>query len=361
MRCPLCSRPDDQCVCGHVRAASTGVQVAVVQHPGERHHAFNTARLTQRCLAGATLDIAWPDADGRMACRPALADDAVLLFPREDAVEVDRWVGPVPSQLVVLDGTWSQVKRLQHDNPWLAELPAVSLPLGAPSRYRIREEPEAHFLSTLEAVARVLAAWAPDGEASEVLLGAFEALVDAHVAVKGAPTPRRKQRSRATVQERLEAWEDVVVAYAETVGLGADRRLLQWAAVRPATGEVFDRVVTVEGMNPCVFAATELPEGADGDLASLRRAWHDWRREEDHVFAWTSALGRVGGPAGLGVGVYGLKALLGRVGKAGRLDEVVAREGLAADVVPVRGRAGRRLGWALALAAWLRDTGGRTA
>ena len=349
-RCPLCTRPQAQCVCAHVRTAPTAVQVTLLQHPGERHHAFNTARLTRRCLEGASLHVAWPDGQ-RMACRPPLADDAVLLYPRPDAIDADAWEGPVPSQLVVLDGTWSQVRRLQHDNPWLAELPAVTLPAGAPSRYRIREEPEAHCLSTIEAVSRVLEAFEPDGDASAVLMGAFDALVEAHLAVGGAPAPRRRVRDRPTARERLVDWPHVVVAYGETVGLGRERRLLQWTAVRPATGEVFDRVAGVDDVEPCVRKAMELPGGASGDLASLRRAWHDWRRPEDHVFAWTSALGRVAGPAGLGVGVHGLKALLGRQGRAkGKLDEIVAREGLSAPPVPVRGRASRRLGWAVAVA-----------
>ena len=331
------------------------MRVTIVQHPGERRHAFNTARLATRCLEGATLHVAWPDADGRMACRPRLAADAALLFPREGAVEVGAWRGAPPSQLVVLDGTWSQVRRLQHDNPWLAGLQALTLPEGAPSRYRIREEPAAHCLSTIEAVARALRCFEPDSPAPDGLMAAFEALVDAHLRVKGAPVARRRVRARPSALACLRGWDDVVVVYGETVGLGRERRLLQWAAVRPATGAVFDRVVAVEGMNPCAFAATELPPGADGDLAALRRAWHGWRREEDVVFAWTSALGRVAGPAGLGVGVRGLKALYGRArGRAeGRLDAVVVREGLEAEPVPVRGRAGRRLGWAVALARWL--------
>ncbi len=330
--------------------------MTILQHPGERRHAFNTARLTQRGLEGATLHVAWPDPQHRMACRPELAPDAALLFPREDAVEASAWPGPPPSQLVVLDGTWSQVRRLQHDNPWLAELPAVTLPAGAPSRYRIREEPEVHCLSTLEAVARVLRCFEPDGPAPEQLMAAFDAMVDGHLQVSGPPVARRKLRTRPTARELL-GRDDVVVAYGETVGLGRDRQLLQWAAVRPATGEVFDRVVAVPGMNPCARAATALPEGDDGDLAALRTAWHAWRGDADQVFAWTSALGRVAGPAGLGVGVHGLKTLYGRVRKAeGHLDEVVAREGLVAEAVAVRGRAAERLGWAMALARWLAIT-----
>jgi hypothetical protein len=272
-------------------------------------------------------------------------------------VEADAWEGPVPSQLVVLDGTWSQVRRLQHDNPWLADLPAVSLPAGAPSRYRIREEPEAHCLSTLEAVARVLRGFEPAGAAPAVLMGAFDALVDAHLAAGNVPVARHKTRNRPTVAERLQAWDDVVVAYGETAGLGRDRRLLQWAAVRPATGEVFDRVVAIDGMDACAFDAMELPQEADGDVAALREAWRAWHRPSAPVFGFSSSLGRATGPAGLGIGVLGLKTLYGRArgAGAGRLDAIVEREGLDVQPVAVRGRARRRLGRAVALAQWLRD------
>jgi len=355
-RCLRCRRPVVQCLCDVLRPVATGVQVTVVQHPAEARHAFNTAGRMAKMLTGAEVALARPDGGGRLVAEASLASDAVLLFPREDAVPASAWRGPPPSQLVVVDGTWSQAKRLIVDNPWLRALPCVSLREGAPSNYRIREEPAAHCLSTVEAVYRVLRAWEPANGELDALLVMFEALVDRHLAAERPARARHRRRSRATVWEQLQAWDDVVLVYAEEVGRqGGDPRLLQWAAVRPASGEVFDQTVVLRGVNPCVRASTGLPEAADGTLRQLVSAWRRWRRPDDQLFAWTATTRSVARRAELATGVHGLKALVGRVqGRArGRLDELVGREGLVAEPVLVRGRAAERLGNAVALARWL--------
>ena len=214
-----------------------------------------------------------------MTARVPLADDAVLLFPGDDARPLDAWTRP-PSQLVVLDGTWTQVKRLRHDNPWLHDLPLLGLSPTTPSRYRIREEPAAHCLSTLEAVALVLRAWEPDSTAPAELLAAFEGMVDRHLAAERPARARHKARRRASLMQRLADLDDVVVVYAEEVGRQQGQpRLLQWAAVRPASGEVFDQLVSLPVANPCVRASMGLAdEPADGSLRALASAWRRWRR-----------------------------------------------------------------------------------
>lgn len=336
-------------------ATPTALRIDIVQHPAERKHAFNTARLVQRMLGGAHLHIAWPHG-ARMTARVPLADDAVLLFPGDDARPLDAWTRP-PSQLVVLDGTWTQVKRLRHDNPWLHDLPLLGLSPTTPSRYRIREEPAAHCLSTLEAVALVLRAWEPDSTAPAELLAAFEGMVDRHLAAERPARARHKARRRASLMQRLADLDDVVVVYAEEVGRQQGQpRLLQWAAVRPASGEVFDQLVSLPVANPCVRASMGLAdEPADGSLRALASAWRRWRRPGDQLFAWMPSVRQLAERSGVARDVHGLKPLVGRLrGRSrGRLDQIVAREGLEVQAVPVRGRAAQRLGAAVALARWL--------
>ena len=84
---------------------------------------------------------------------------SVLLFPSADAEILDAaWAngqeGPI--HLIVPDGNWRQAKRMSYREPALADLPRVRLAAGPPSKYRLRHHPEPTWISTFEAVSRVL-------------------------------------------------------------------------------------------------------------------------------------------------------------------------------------------------------------
>ncbi|HWC90627.1 MAG TPA: DTW domain-containing protein, partial [Pirellulales bacterium] len=58
--------------------------------------------------------------------------------------------------LIVPDGSWAQMRRFVRRDRTLAGLPHVKLPPGPPSTYRLRVQPDAQSLCTLEAVARAI-------------------------------------------------------------------------------------------------------------------------------------------------------------------------------------------------------------
>ncbi len=355
-RCARCFRPEPQCVCAWLQPIDTATKVTVLQHVGERKHPFNTARLVARSLTKGSLHLCWPDPDGAMRSPVGPSEGAVLLYPAEDAVLAEQWEGPPPSELIVLDGTWSQVRRLLADNPWLHELPCVKLAPAEGSNYRIREEPAPHCLSTIESVAQTLAGFEPDNRGLDRLLDGFERMVDHHLAARPPKRPRFAVRSKPSARDRLRDWAHVVVVYAETLGLrGTPRQLVQWAAVRPATGEVFEGLVRPAGeANTCQLATTGLDLDEASSMAVLRHRWERFVRDDDHLFAWTAATAGVASEAGLGR-VTGLKELygVGRKGVRGRLDAVVAGEGLVSEAIAVSGRASHRLGHAVAMAGRL--------
>lgn len=125
-------------------------------------------------------DTVW-DVDGSEAfAEPAELAGVGLLYPGDDSVVL----GPgdsAPRVLVVLDGTWSQARRILRKNEWLLGLPKYALAPSVEERsnYRIRRQPAEHCLSTVECVARVLEAVEPEcAAAPELLLRAFDAMVD---------------------------------------------------------------------------------------------------------------------------------------------------------------------------------------
>ncbi len=69
--------------------------------------------------------------------------------------------------------------------PWLAELPRYRLEQSAPSRYRIRQQPDIHALSTLEAIAFTLATVERNDRSFEGLLATMDWVIDQQISHMG--------------------------------------------------------------------------------------------------------------------------------------------------------------------------------
>lgn len=368
--CLRCRRPRSLCICSAICTVPNRTGVTVVQHPGERDHPFNTARLAVLSLERADLITAW---EGTIE-RPDLPEGAAVLYPAPGAPILGE--GAEPTHLVVLDGTWPQAKALYRENPWMAELPAVAIAPTQPSTYRIRREPAEHCLSTIEAITAALKGIEPDTDGLDGLLSGFDALVDGQIAElsRRERSPRRLRRAgknRETVRQRIDRrWADVVVLYAETTpvrgqakGRGID--VLQLAAVRPATGELFDVLATVrETPDDHLLGHMGLDAGevhGAGSFEDLQARWAAFAGAQDLYVAWSQAGAKVAlQRLGLTDELVHLKPLYCnlRGPRAGRPDQIVEREELSVTPVAVRGRAADRLANAVALAGFLREPSG---
>ena len=108
---------------------------------------------------------------------------AVLLYPGKQSKLLTE-LSPMqrPTQLVILDGTWHHAKTLYRDIPQLHTLPQYRLAPATPGQYRIRLEPTATSLSTVEATVAALKFLEPETEGFEQLLGAFNLMVEQQLA-----------------------------------------------------------------------------------------------------------------------------------------------------------------------------------
>lgn len=179
----------------------TRTQVLILRHHREVTRSSNTGRLA--ALALPSCRIAEYGAPG--AAPVSLAHelvgvpvgpgagggDAALLFPGGEELAP----GAAPAVLVVLDGTWSQVRRMRRKVHGLDELRKVSLPPVSTLTPRLRVSPGEGKVSTLEAIAYALGVL--EGPAvQEALLGLFQVAVQRSVAsgrqgiaLRGAPAP----------------------------------------------------------------------------------------------------------------------------------------------------------------------------
>ncbi|GGI92564.1 DTW domain-containing protein [Halopseudomonas pertucinogena] len=174
----------------HITACT---RILVVQHPDERRHALNTARLLVAGLTNAELLVA--ETLSTQWCR-RLADPnwhTELLFPGPAASVLAAGAPQRPRQLVLLDGTWPKARKLLHVNPVLQALPRVALPEGLQSRYRLRKAPMAGALSTIEAGMHALQIIEPQTDFSP-LLASFDALIESQITAMGAEVYQRNHK-----------------------------------------------------------------------------------------------------------------------------------------------------------------------
>lgn len=274
--CARCRRPASVCYCPALPHIATATRVVILQHPRERDMPIGTARMASLCLPGAELHVGvrWGE------CPPlarALADPArppILLYPGPGARDIlcDPPRGPVT--LVVVDGTWSQAKVVVRDNPVLQALPRYAFATPEPSQYRIRREPRAEYVSTIEALMHVLGALEGDPARFRSLLDPLRAMVDAQLACQ-ARSPRRRVRHPRPPRPPghhvpaaiLERFADLVCVVGEAnawpyrAGHGQPEELVQWVAHRVATGETFAMIAAPERpLSPSTAFHTELSE-----------------------------------------------------------------------------------------------------
>lgn len=343
----------------------------ILQHPRERFHPLGTARIARLGLTRVRVEVPPIRPERSLAHRLELPPGTGLLYPHPRARRLDRCPASArPAHLLVLDGTWSHAQQLYRENPWMLDLPHYSLAPSEPGRYRIRAEPHPHCLSTVEAIVQALQALEPETPGLGSLLEVFDAMIDSQVErhQDSDASPRwkrpRQRPSRCVPSLLARQFEQVVVAYVETVpGPGGQRLPVHWVARRPHTGEFFERLVRPSGPLPnkghlahMGLTPADLSRGVSPDR--LRQEWGRFLGDAPVVAAWNKsvlkAMSAAAGPPGR---VVMLKAAYCNVsqGACGSLEAVMEREGLVAVATPCAGRAGRRLGMALAVLRLLQE------
>ncbi len=181
-QCPQCFKEESFCVCAEIKPVTNRIEVVILQHPQEPDKNLGTARLAHLTLKNSKLRVglSWPN----LAKALGLPKETKLQ-PKEWAVlhlgsgikpESPPRTTPLPAGLhfvdkkgsriekpgkirgiILLDGSWSQGKTLWWRNAWLLKTSrAVLVPKG-PSLYgKMRKEPRAECLSTIETIGEAL-------------------------------------------------------------------------------------------------------------------------------------------------------------------------------------------------------------
>lgn len=304
-RCLRCLRPRRACWCPHLRPVESVTRACILQHVRERKTAIGTARMAHLSLPNSELHLGVSFQEHARVRALAAEPGSALLFPGPGAISPSALAGRPPRTVIVVDGTWQQARKVLKENPFLLELPRIGLAPERPSNYRIRAEPSAECVSTIEALALLLGELEGSPDRFKPILEAFDRMVDLQIAERdrrsGPPRrilrkggkPPRTDLTVATLRARP---GDVVAVYAESngwptgVGSGWECELIQLVAARPSTGERFEAVVAPRrplGIDVPTFV--ELPERRllDGEpVAEALARFEAFLRPSDLLSGW---------------------------------------------------------------------------
>jgi DTW domain-containing protein YfiP len=164
-----------------VRELCSEVELLILQHPAEAQQAKGSVRLLSLCHPRCRVEV------GDVFDPALLAGSRrnLLVYPGAPAPAGEAEPGAL--RLILIDGTWRKSRLILHRNPWLAELPRLSLSGLPPSGYLIRRAQAVGQLSTMEAAAHSLERLEPG--AAVPLLAAFGEFVAQQLRLAGRASP----------------------------------------------------------------------------------------------------------------------------------------------------------------------------
>jgi DTW domain-containing protein YfiP len=209
--CPHCRKPLGLCVCEGIERIDNKVSLLILQHPQEQDRELGTASLAHLQLKNSrvVVGLSWPGLAallgravdprrwGVLYLGPVKAGGAVkagsavkvggpgarpplaALSSRGNLLDDQGAVLGALDGVILLDGSWGQAKALWWRNPWLLKLRRLVLAPDSGSLYgRLRREPRADSVSTIEAAALCLAALERNPALVSKILHPFAALLE---------------------------------------------------------------------------------------------------------------------------------------------------------------------------------------
>ena len=197
--CETCEKPVNLCICAALAPVGNRVSVVILRHPQEQDRVLGTARMAVLQLKNAVMKtgLSWPNL-AKVIGRPAdpkrwgilylgTAKTAAPLPPRtltivnkkgEASADQDEILKTLEG-IILLDGSWQQAKALWWRNAWMLKCRRLVLQPPRASLYgRLRKEPRADSVSTIEAAAYTLAALDHDPSLADKILPPFKLLLE---------------------------------------------------------------------------------------------------------------------------------------------------------------------------------------
>lgn len=144
-RCQRCLLPLKQCLCATLQPQPARSRFCLVMFDTEPMKPSNTGRLIADILPN-TAAFQWSRTDPPQAmlelvanpdCQPMVVFPASYADPGRVVLTAPPLTGK-PPLFIMLDGTWTEARKMFRKSPWLDALPVISVDLSISSAYRLR-------------------------------------------------------------------------------------------------------------------------------------------------------------------------------------------------------------------------------
>lgn len=195
LRCQRCLLPHKNCLCATLQPQQARSRFCLVMFDTEPMKPSNTGRLIADILP-ETQAFGWSrtEPDAALLAAVQTADyQPMVVFPGAYA-DADRQVlttpptGGKPPLFIMLDGTWTEARKMFRKSPYLDALPIISVDLSRVSAYRLREAHAEDQYCTAE-VAIALLDLAGDNTAAQALGDHFTLFRERYLAGKPHHSP----------------------------------------------------------------------------------------------------------------------------------------------------------------------------
>lgn len=179
-RCPECRLRLEYCICAEVPNIDPGrdFDIVVVRHALESLKSSNTARVAALALPCVRI-VEYGGKDNPIDAEALVAAaDACLLYPTSEPSTPES-----TNRLIVLDGNWTQARRMLLRMTPLHSLPRLSVAVPESTPTRTRRAPDPRQMSTIEAIAGALDALSLDG--GDALRGVAELFASRVMQMRG--------------------------------------------------------------------------------------------------------------------------------------------------------------------------------
>lgn len=175
--CANCLKASSACICHSIKSINNLFRLHILQDPSEEKKAIGTARILTLSLNRVKLTI------GEVFEKQDFdLNNSYLLFPSDDAIAVEQLTQHANfnenSTFILLDGSWKKAYKLLMNNPFLQQLPKISINVSHKSNYRLRKSPRDDGLSTVEAGYYLLSQLENNLDKFSPLLKSFEFMID---------------------------------------------------------------------------------------------------------------------------------------------------------------------------------------
>ena len=150
-------------MCSYINAFDTNTKFVILMHPKEfKKVKNNTGFFTHLSLSNSEVFIGVDFSEHNRINEIIATHESYILFPSKDAVNLSK-TNPTTEitsgknmAIFLIDSTWACTKKMFNESRNLRELKHMSFETSRTSQYKIKEQPESNYLSTIESTHVVL-------------------------------------------------------------------------------------------------------------------------------------------------------------------------------------------------------------